>query len=193
LNCSAANWRRYLILSVASIVLVGAPAACRNLGEDKAPTAIADGGDALNFVGTHEWRRANEPLVKEYLVTLPASAVGQQLRGIRLSDGHRWLEGYVLEGWRKDLLPEAHIILLSKDDYDYAYLWLEDGTEPLPMAACENDGEGVRVRRLSGEILPWRSLRPEHGVVYTLCPGNLPAEARDNSSQGPPSPEPGQP
>jgi len=120
--------------------------------------------------GSPEWSATNAPFVSEYLTTLSNEVVGESVDGITLSDGRRWFEGYVYLGPLTGLPPETNGRLFRVDDEERAYLWLEEGAEALALEPCGEADEGIRARRWSGEVLPWKALRAEHGVVYTACP-----------------------
>lgn len=118
-----------------------------------------------------QWYESNAPLVREYLAHLPESAKGKPLAGIPLSDGSRRFEGDVYRGRRQDLAPGLTVVLIEREGNVVAYFWLEEGSEPLPLEACEaGEDAGIRAYRLGGAAYAWRSVAPEHGILYTTCP-----------------------
>jgi len=120
---------------------------------------------------TEQWYQANAPIVREYLANLPDASLGRALDGIPLSDGTRWFEGDIYRGRRRDIAPGLTVVLLERDARTRAYLWLEEGSPPLPLEACKaGEDAGLRARRLGGALYAWRELSPDHGIVVTTCP-----------------------
>jgi hypothetical protein len=120
---------------------------------------------------SQEWYQSNAPLVQEYLANQPDSMRGKPLAGIPLSDGVRWFEGDVYLGRRRDIAPGLTVVLLERESERRAYLWLAEGSDPVPLLVCRSgDDEGIRARRLGGALYAWRELRPDHGIVVTTCP-----------------------
>jgi hypothetical protein len=121
--------------------------------------------------GSPEWTRSSMPLVRAYLTTLSPLVVGQPLDGIRLSDGRRWFEGYVYLGRPKGTPDDLFVVLMRDQAQILAFMWVEPGGEPFPLANCGGSHKpGIRARRLSGQVHTWKTVRPEHGIVYTTCP-----------------------
>ncbi len=118
-----------------------------------------------------EWFDANAPLLTEYLKTLPLSAVGQPLKGIRLSDGELWLADSIYLG-EPDGLPEGLGARLIDESHGVvAYLWLEKGADPFALRRCESGAhKGLKALRAGGGVYAWQLLRAEHGLVYSVCP-----------------------
>ncbi len=139
---------------------------CRSPGAGSHPGK----GAPSSIPGTPEWRESSTPIVKEYLTTLPEDAIGSELDGIRLSDGKRWFQGHTYLGRPGDLPPLLRATVLRAEGRVVAFMWLEEGGEPFPLQQCEGEESGIRARSLAGEVHVWRSLRAEHGVIYTSCP-----------------------
>jgi hypothetical protein len=152
------------LLSLLSLLAVGC-AGLPLIGSSKDPAP------PLRQSMSAQWYEANAPLVQEYLAHQPDSARGKALAGIPLSDGTRWFEGDVYLGRRLDIAPGLIVVLLERESERRAYLWLEEGSDPMPLLVCHSgDDEGIRARRLGGAMYAWRELRPEHGIVVTICP-----------------------
>jgi len=123
---------------------------------------------------TPEWFESNGPLLAEYLRTLPDSAIGQPLRGIRLSgkgEGLRWLEGQTYLGVPEGLPSGVEVRMIGDGRRVVAYVWVERGGGEYVLEPCESgEQEGIRARLAGGGPYAWKALKPEHGVVYTVCP-----------------------
>jgi len=157
-----------LFASGCALLLAGA-AGCGLLGR-------GGGGDGREGVygapRPPEWYASNAPLMVDYLDTLPDSRIGEPLQGILLSDGERWLEGLVYLGDPVVPLPEGvNARLVDDGERAIAYLWLDAGAEPFTLSPCPDGPQrGIRAQRAGGAPYAWKALRPEHGLVYTLCP-----------------------
>ncbi len=127
------------------------------------------GGEQLQS-RSPEWVERNAPLVVAYLSTLPSDAVGQPMRGIRLSDGRRWYEGDIYRGQARMDDAKQHVHLIEQRGVLRAVLWIDEGGSALPLEACEGEWAGIRAERLGGGAYAWRALRAEHGVVVSPCP-----------------------
>jgi hypothetical protein len=144
---------------------------------------------------TAEWHASNGPLLAEYLKTLPENAIGQPLKGIRLSgdsESPRWLEGQVYRGVPSGLPEGLGVRLVDDGQGVLAFVWLENGASPYELQACESgEQKGIRARLAGGGAYAWMRVRPEHGVVYTACPPVewLPTEG-SSSPVAPPAPPP---
>ena len=111
------------------------------------------------------------PIAIEYLRTLPDERIGRPLGGISLSDGQRWLEGWIYRGVVEVEHPGMNVVVAQSPLGERAtFVWIEDGGEPWPLPACGGDGVGIRARTLAGQVYTWRALRPEHGIVQPVCP-----------------------
>lgn len=120
---------------------------------------------------TPQWYAQNAVILTDYLDTLPASQIGHPLSGILLSDGEHWLAGEVYLGSPADLPEGVNVRLLSQDGEVTAYIWLDPGAAPLDLTPCESGPQrGIRARRAGGGAYTWRTLKPDHGLVYTICP-----------------------
>jgi hypothetical protein len=159
--------RRRLRRAALAPLLIIVFIACSGPGrEPRAPT-----GPPITIPGTAEWYLANEPLVEEYLTTLPDSARGSVLDGIKLSDGRRWFAGSTYLGRVEGLPPGTHVALLREQDEVMAFMWIAEDGQPLPLEACESgQNKGIRARKLAGQVYAWKALSPGHGVVFTPCP-----------------------
>lgn len=130
-----------------------------------------------------EWYAHNGPLLAEYLKTLPATAIGKPLKGIRLagySNDSRWLEGQTYLGVPPGLPEGVEARLVDDGTRVEAYLWVKPGAAPYALEACEaGEQEGIRARRAGGGVHAWMRLEAAHGVVYTACPPEawIPASA----------------
>jgi hypothetical protein len=126
------------------------------------------------FSATSEWHASNGPLLAEYLKTLPSSAIGQPLKGIRLSGDSgapRWLEGQVYLGVPAGLPEGVGVRLVDDGQRVIAFVWVENGADALTLEPCEaGEQAGMRARLAGGGPFAWKQLRAEHGVVYTACP-----------------------
>ncbi len=135
----------------------GAPAV-----DDRAPRARP---------GSPEWTRSSEPLVRAFLSTLSPLVIGQPLDGIRLSDDERWFEGDIYLGRPTGTPAGLFVVMLKHEGETLAYMWAEPEAEPFELEGCDEEHKpGIRARRLSGHVHTWKTVRPEHGVVYTECP-----------------------
>lgn len=123
---------------------------------------------------SEEWYASNGPLLAEYLKTLPASGIGEPLKGIRLagnSKDSRWLEGQTYLGVPPGLPEGVEARLVDDGTTAGAYLWLNPGAEPYVLEACDSgEQKGIRARRAGGGVHAWTKLEAAHGVVYTACP-----------------------
>lgn len=129
------------------------------------------GGPVFQESMTPQWLAANEVILTDYLATLPDQAVGTQIDGILLSDGKRWLAGETYLGEPAALTDGLNVRLLDNGQRVIAYLWLDPGTEPYVLEPCpDGPQKGLRARRAGGGAYAWKALRPEHGLVETLCP-----------------------
>jgi hypothetical protein len=142
---------------------------------------------------TAEWHASNGPLLAEYLKTLPQSAVGQPLKGIRLSgdsEGSRWLEGQIYRGVPVGLPEGLGVRLVDDGQRVLAFVWVENGAAAYELQACESgEQEGIRARLAGGGSYAWTRVLSEHGVVYTACPPPewLPQEGPLGDGQSPPT------
>jgi hypothetical protein len=137
-----------------------------------------------------EWYATNLPLMTAYLQTLPDSAIGRPLDGILISDGRRWFEGVTYLGKPEGLPKGIEVRLLDDGVQPRAYMWVAPGGEPYPLESCtEPPFKGIRAVRLGGGPYAWKSLRPEHGVVFTPCPP--PAWLPEDRPSNRPSPDEG--
>ncbi|MAI27302.1 MAG: hypothetical protein CMN75_14845 [Spirochaeta sp.] len=128
-------------------------------------------GAALQPSAAPAWYAQNGPIIKAYLESLPPSSVGSKLPGIRLSDGKLWLEGLTYLGPGQNLPPGLRVRLVEDESALYAYLWLEEGAEPLLLTACRDGSQkGIRARQAGGGVFAWKQLSAKAGVVYTECP-----------------------
>ncbi len=161
------GWIRYPKLGrlVAWMLLSSGMACGHPLGTVNAQAKIS---------ATAEWHASNGPLLAEYLKTLPENAVGQPLKGIRLSgdsESSRWLEGQVYRGVPSGLPEGLGVRLVDDGQRVLAFVWLESGASPYELQACESgEQKGIRARLAGGGAYAWIRVRPEHGVVYTACP-----------------------
>jgi hypothetical protein len=131
----------------------------------------ASSGPPITVPGTQEWYLANEPIVEEYLTTLPDSARGSVLNGIKLSDGRRWFAGFTYLGRVEGLPTGTNVAMFREHDKVMAFMWIAEDGEPLPLEACESgQNKGIRARKLAGQVYAWKALSPGHGVVVTPCP-----------------------
>lgn len=147
------------------VLWIGGCMGCGAIGPSRKP------GPALQPSADPAWYAENEILIVAYLDTLPDSSIGRPLSGIRLSDGHLWLEGYTYLGKPVDPPPGVSIRLMEKGEKVYAYLWVEEGAAPFELASCETgDQVGIRARRAGGGVHAWKMLDSTKGVVYTECP-----------------------
>ena len=123
---------------------------------------------------TPEWFASNGPLLAEYLRTLPPSAVGKPLRGIRLSGesgDSRWLEGQTYLGVPDTIPAGVGVRMIDDGRRVVAYVWVERGGGEFLLEPCESgEQEGIRARRAGGGPYAWKTLKPQHGLVYTACP-----------------------
>ncbi len=111
------------------------------------------------------------PLAVEYLRTLPDDRVGQTLNGIPLSDGQRWLEGFVYYGAVEVDHPGMNVVALASPVGEpTALTWIEEDGEPWELPECGGQLTGVRARTLAGQVYTWRALRPGGGIVQPMCP-----------------------
>jgi hypothetical protein len=139
-----------------------------------------------------EWYAANGPLLAEYLKTLPASSIGQPLKGIRLAgdpEESRWLEGQTYLGVPTGLPAGVGVRLVDDGNRVLAYLWLDAGAEPYGLEPCSSgEQKGIRARRAGGGPHAWKALEAQHGVVYTACPPEvwIPAWAPSRRPSPPP-------
>jgi hypothetical protein len=61
--------------------------------------------------------------------------------------------------------------MMRRDGKVLAYMWAEPGAEPFALVGCsEAHKPGIRARRLSGHVHTWKTVRPEHGILFTSCP-----------------------
>ena len=128
-------------------------------------------GPALQPSAAPAWYAQNGPIIRAYLESLPQSAVGSKLPGIRLSDGKLWLEGLTYLGPGQNLPPGLLVRLVGDESALYAYLWLEEGAEPLLLTPCRDGPQkGIRSRQAGGGVFAWKQLSAKAGVVYTECP-----------------------
>jgi len=140
---------------------------------------------------TAKWHARNGPLVAEYLETLPASGIGQPLKGIRLSgdsDAGRWLEGQTYLGVPTGLPVGVSVRLMDDGRRVLAYVWVDESAEDFSLEPCEaGEQEGIRARLAGGGPYAWTSLKRDHGVVYTACPPEdwIPADAPSRRSVDP--------
>lgn len=129
------------------------------------------GGPVYTESMSPAWYQSNAPIMTEYLRTLPESAVGQPIDGILLSDGQHWLAGTTYLGVPAGVPAGVNVRLVDDGTQVFAYLWLEEGAEPFVLEPCSDGPQrGIRARRAGGGAYAWRSLKPEHGLVYTQCP-----------------------
>ena len=118
-----------------------------------------------------QWYDQNAVILTDYLDTLPARQIGHPLTGIMLSDGEHWLAGEIYLGIPADLPEGVNVRLLKNGVRVTAYIWLEEGAKPLSLTPCKNGPQrGIRARRAGGGTFTWRTLQPDHGLVYTICP-----------------------
>jgi hypothetical protein len=152
----------------------------RVLGTLAVLTALACGGgagptkrpeSALEVPASREWYETNIPIVEAYLKTLPESDVGQPIDGILLSDGQRIFAGDIYQGVPPSLPVGVQARLMQHAERTVAYIWIEEGGEPLALEPCgSGEQEGIRARRLGGGTFAWKALTSKHGMVYTACP-----------------------
>lgn len=155
-----------LRLGVSAFALVSLGLACGHpLGRPALETQIS---------ATPEWFASNGPLLAEYLRTLPPSAIGKPLRGIRLSaedSDSRWLEGQTYLGVPGGIPAGVGVRMIDDGRRVVAYVWVEPGGGEYLLEPCESgEQEGLRARRAGGGPYAWKALKPEHGLVYTACP-----------------------
>ncbi len=150
-------------LVVASAVLL---AGCRGGGAPPPPT-----GPPSTVPGSAAWHARSTPLAIEYLRTLPDDRIGRPLAGIALSDGRRWLEGFVYRGRVRVEHPGMRVVALSSPlGEPLTLVWIDDSGQPWPLPECGPELGGVRARTLSGHVYTWRALRPGDGIVSPGCP-----------------------
>ena len=147
----------------------------------------AEPGPALQPSADPVWYVRNEPLIKAYLQSLPNSAIGKSLPGIRLSDGNLWLEEHTYLGPGLETPPGLSVRLLKNQQILYAYMWMEEGADPFALTPCSDGPQrGIRARKAGGGAFAWKQLNAKEGVIYTECPpadwlpeGALPTKASD--------------
>ncbi len=144
-------------------------------------------GPALQASAAPVWYARNEPLIKAYLESLPNSAIGKSLPGIRLSDGNLWLGEYIYLGPGLKTPPGLSVRLVENQQILYAYMWMEEGADPYALTPCpDGPQKGIRARKAGGGAFAWKQLNAKEGVIYTECPpddwlpdGVLPTKASD--------------
>jgi hypothetical protein len=140
---------------------------------------------------TPEWFASNGPLLAEYLRTLPPTDIGKPLRGIRLAGegaSSRWLEGQTYLGVPGGIPAGVGVRLIDDGRRVVAYVWVEHGGGEYVLEPCESgEQEGIRARRAGGGPYAWKALKPEHGLVYTVCPPEdwIPDDAPSTRPAGP--------
>ena len=130
-----------------------------------------DPGPALQPSAAPLWYARNEPLIKAYLESLPNSAIGKSLPGIRLSDGNLWLGEYTYLGPGLKTPPGLSVRLVENQQILYAYMWMEEGADPFVLTPCpDGPQKGIRARKAGGGVFAWKQLNAKEGVIYTECP-----------------------
>ena len=138
--------------------------ACGLLGGRGGPPVITESMSA-------QWYQQNAVIMIDYLNTMPPNRIGQKLPGILLSDGDRWLAGDTYLGIPEDLPEGVNVRMIEEDSNRTAYIWLDKDAAPLPLEPCKDGPQrGIRARRAGGGPYTWRTLRADHGLVYTICP-----------------------
>jgi len=128
-------------------------------------------GPALQPSADPAWYARNEPLIKAYLQSLPNSAIGKSLPGIRLSDGSLWLGEYTYLGPGLKTPPGLFVRLVENQQILYAYMWMEEGADPFMLTPCSDGPQrGIRARKAGGGAFAWKQLNAKEGVIYTECP-----------------------
>ncbi|MEE3327700.1 MAG: hypothetical protein VX252_10215 [Myxococcota bacterium] len=174
-NEGLARWRLFLsrrpglalLVSIGFLVpsLLGGCGILSSIGPAPKP------GPALQPSAAPIWSLQNGPIIKAYLSSLPQSSVGTKLPGIRLSDGNLWLKDYTYLGPGRNLPPGLSARFVEDESTLYAYLWMEEGAEALPLSPCEDGPQrGIRARQAGGGAFAWKHLSAKEGVVYTECP-----------------------
>jgi hypothetical protein len=161
------------------VLLLALPlAACGRGGGAPAGPPIVNPGSAA-------WYASSSPLAVEYLRTLPNDQLGKELGGIQLSDGKRWLQGFVYLGRVSVDHPGMTVVSVQlPPEKPVTFVWIEPDGEAWPLPACEPVEKGVRARTLSGQVYTWKALRPGAGIVSLECPPPFwpapgPARARE--------------
>lgn len=138
--------------------------ACGLLGGRRGPPAMTESMSP-------QWYQENAVIMIDYLNTMPPNRIGQKLPGILLSDGDRWLAGDTYLGIPEGLPEGVNVRMIEEDTNRTAYIWLEKDAAPLPLEPCKDGPQrGIRARRAGGGTYTWRTLRADHGLVYTICP-----------------------
>lgn len=128
-------------------------------------------GPPITNPGSAAWYTSSSPLAVEYLRTLPNDLLGKELGGILLSDGKRWLQGFVYLGRVSVDHPGMTVVSVQlPPEKPVTFVWIEPDGEAWPLPACEPIEKGVRARTLSGQVYTWKALRPGAGIVSLECP-----------------------
>ena len=114
------------------------------------------------------WLRNNEPIVKNYLLSLPTSKIGRKIKGVTLTDGKLELnEALYLEN--KSNKNKGHYIYKFKTvysgiTYENYYLW--SNSKPIEFPTCKDEWlvpGGFSV--LSGDNYTYKSVQPTGQLV----------------------------
>lgn len=120
-----------------------------------------------------DWLAKNEPLVINYISKLkPGEDV---LKGAELTDGAKYLEGYVYLGSVHSFGRMTQIHLFKKSNDLMAIIWLMSGAKPLALPSCPEGSEKAKFpwysgAGLSGDIYTYPDVHAGHGIVVTMCP-----------------------
>ncbi|CAB5108513.1 hypothetical protein D3OALGA1CA_3599 [Olavius algarvensis associated proteobacterium Delta 3] len=118
-----------------------------------------------------DWHKINEPRVIRYLSSLQSSDIGMIVEGVELSDGDLAVYNLKFLGRVDKLGRGVHLYLFTDSTRTYAYIWIDESGESLPLPDCSElypNEEGQY--GLSGDVYTWKSVQPGHGVVISHCP-----------------------
>jgi len=114
------------------------------------------------------WLGCNNPRVIHYLSQFRPRDVGRVLEGVRLSDGSFAAKSHRYLGRAEHLGRGIHVVLVEREGKETAYVWVEEGSPPLPLPECGESFPGSAYL-LSGDVYTWKSVQPGHGVVEVMC------------------------
>jgi len=114
-----------------------------------------------------DWLAKESSLVKEYLLNLRNSDIGQTQKGVLLPYNMNPIKGSVYLGKLKIQKEGVVIFMFKKSNNKHSFLWKDTAGEYI-LPVCEQlVGAGSFV--LSGDVYTFKHLSKESGVVENIC------------------------
>jgi len=112
-------------------------------------------------------RSSDDAILIDYLKKLDVSSIGKKLTGIKISDDIE-LEGWIFLGKAVGFGKGVNIYLFSTANERVAYIWVEEGGDPLQLPDCEclpYIGSTTMTQKYT-----LKSVLPGNSVVICPCP-----------------------